>query len=63
VSSEAQTQKSEEVRSEVFSLCGIVAVTFRVLPLFAVTKCYNYSKIVLQLIVVPSGQDPINLLT
>jgi hypothetical protein len=45
VSSEAQTQRSEkDVRSEVFSLCGVVAVTFRVLLLFVVKKRYSYSK-------------------
>jgi nitrate reductase NapE component len=55
-------KKSEEVRSEVFILCGVVTVTFRVLSLFVVTKCYSYSKIVLQLIVVPPGEYPINRL-
>jgi hypothetical protein len=49
VSSEAEkqkkTQKSEEdVRSKVFSLCGVVTVTFRVSSLFVVTKWYSYSK-------------------
>jgi hypothetical protein len=33
-----------EVRSEVFILCGVVTVTFRVLSLFTVTKCYGCSK-------------------
>jgi hypothetical protein len=36
-------QMSEEVRSEVFVLCGVVTVTFRVLSLFVVTKCCSYS--------------------
>jgi hypothetical protein len=53
-------QKLKEVRSEVFILCGVVIVTFRVLSLLVVTKCYSYSKIVLQLIVVPPGEYPIN---
>jgi nitrate reductase NapE component len=48
-------QKSEEVRSKVFILCGVVTVTFRLLSLFVVAKCYSYSKIVLQVIVVPPG--------
>jgi hypothetical protein len=52
-------QKSE-VRSEDFTLCGVATVSFRVLTLFVVTKCYSYSKIVLQLIVVPPGEYPIN---
>jgi hypothetical protein len=30
--------KSEE---EIFILCGVVTVTFRVLSLFVVTKCYS----------------------
>jgi hypothetical protein len=38
----AQTQKSEK---EVFILCCVVTVTFRVISLFVVTKCYSYSKI------------------
>jgi hypothetical protein len=54
--------KSEEVSTEVFILCGVVTVTFRVLSLFVVTKCCSYSKIVLQLTVVPPGEYPINLL-
>jgi hypothetical protein len=47
------TQTMEEKQeSEVKSiLCGVVTVTFRGLSLFVVTKCYSYSKIVLQLIV------------
>jgi hypothetical protein len=48
-----------EVRSEVFILCDIVTVTFRLLALFVGAKCCSYSKIVLQLIVVPSGEYPI----
>jgi hypothetical protein len=40
-------QKSEEVRSEFFVLYGVVTVTFRVLSLFVVTRCYSYSKTVL----------------
>jgi hypothetical protein len=59
MSSETQTQKSE-VRSEVFILCG---VTFRVLSLFVVTKCYSYSKTVLQSVAVPPGEYPVNRLT
>jgi hypothetical protein len=51
-----QKKKSEEVRSEVFILCGVVTVTLRVLSLFVVTKCYSYRKIVLQLTVVPPGE-------
>jgi hypothetical protein len=58
-----QKSDEEKVRSEVFSLCGVVTLTFRVLTLFAVTKCYSYSKIGLQLIVVPPGEYPINRLT
>jgi hypothetical protein len=54
-------QKSEEkVRSGVFILCGVDIITFTVLSLFVVTKCYSYSKIVLQLTVVPPGEHPIN---
>jgi hypothetical protein len=38
-------QKTSEgevkARSEVFHLCGVVTVTFRVLSLFVVTECYN----------------------
>jgi hypothetical protein len=45
MSSEAQKQKKSEIRSDVVSLCGVVTVTFRVLSLFVVTKCYSYSKI------------------
>jgi hypothetical protein len=52
--------RQTEVRSEAFILCGVVTVTFRVLSLFAVTKCYSYSKTVLQLIVVTPGEYPIN---
>jgi hypothetical protein len=37
---------TEEVRSEIFIVHGVVTVTFRVLSLFVVTKCYSYSKIV-----------------
>jgi hypothetical protein len=40
-----RSQKSEEARSEAFMLCSVVAVTFRVSSLFAITKCYSYSKI------------------
>jgi branched-subunit amino acid transport protein AzlD len=49
-----------EARNEVFILCGVVTVAFRVLPFFVVTKCSNYSKTMLQLIVVPPGEYPIN---
>jgi hypothetical protein len=55
-----QKSEEEEVRSEAFILCGVVTVTFRVLSLFVATKCYSYSKIELQLIVVPPGEYPIN---
>jgi heme/copper-type cytochrome/quinol oxidase subunit 3 len=47
-------------KSEVKSLRGVATVTFRVLSLFVVMKCYSYSKIVLQLIVVPPGEYRIN---
>jgi hypothetical protein len=63
---EMRTQETEydrrqtEVRSDVFISCGVVTVTFKVSSLFIVTKCYSYSKIVLQLIVVPPGEYPIN---
>jgi hypothetical protein len=40
-------------------LSGVVTATFRVLSLFVVTKCYSYSKIVLQLSVVPRSDYPI----
>jgi hypothetical protein len=53
-------RKEEEVRSEVYILCGVVTVTFRVLSLFVVMKCYSHSKTVLQLIAVPPGEYPIN---
>jgi hypothetical protein len=52
--------KSDDVINEVFILGDVVTVTFRVLSLFVVTKCYSYSKCVLQLIVVPPGDHPIN---
>jgi hypothetical protein len=55
-------QKLEEVRSKVFILFGVVIVTFRMLSLFVVTKCYIYSKTVLQLTVVPPGEYLINRL-
>jgi hypothetical protein len=48
--------RQTEVRSEVFIFCGVVTVTFRVLSWFIVTKCYSYTKIVLQLIVVLPGE-------
>jgi hypothetical protein len=38
-------RKKSEVRNEIFILCGVVTVIFRVLSLLAVTKCYSYSKI------------------
>jgi nitrate reductase NapE component len=53
-------RRQTEARSEVFILCGVVTVTFRVLLLSVVTKCYSYSKIVLQLTVGPPGEYPIN---
>jgi hypothetical protein len=40
-------RRQTEVRSEVFILCDVVTVAFKVLSLFLVTKCYNYSKFVL----------------
>jgi hypothetical protein len=47
--SDAEVRRSQkkklEVISEVFILCGVVTVTFRVLSLSVVTKCYSYSKI------------------
>jgi hypothetical protein len=55
-------KRQREVRSEVFTSCGVVTVTFRVL-LFVVTKCYSYSKIVLQLTVVPPGEYSIVTVT
>jgi hypothetical protein len=60
---EKLTSEEEKFRSEVSNLCGAVTVTFRVVTLFVVTKCYSYSKIVLQLIVVPTDDYPINRLT
>jgi hypothetical protein len=36
-------QKTNRSQTEVFSLCGVVTVTFGVLSLFVVTKCYGYS--------------------
>jgi hypothetical protein len=53
-------QKSEAVRSEAFILCGIITVAFRVLSLCVVMKYFSYSKIALQLIVVPPGEYPVN---
>jgi hypothetical protein len=52
--------RQTEVRSEVFILHGVVTVTFRVLSWFVVTMSYSYSKIVLQLTVVPPAKYPIN---
>jgi hypothetical protein len=49
-----------EVRSKAVILYGIVTLTFRVLSSFIVTKCYSYSKIVLQLIVGPPSEYQIN---
>jgi hypothetical protein len=51
-------EKTEEVRNKIFALCGIVTVTFRLLALFVVTKCYSYSMISLQLTVVPPAEYP-----
>jgi hypothetical protein len=53
-------RRQREVRGEVFILCGVVIVTFRVLSWFVVMKRYSYSKIVLQLIVVLPAEYPIN---
>jgi hypothetical protein len=53
-------RRQTEVRSEAIILCGVLPVTFRVLSLFIPIKCYSYSKIVLELIVVPPGEYPIN---
>jgi hypothetical protein len=47
-----EDRRQTEVRSEIFILCGVVTVTFRVLSRFVVTECYSHNKIVLQLIVV-----------
>jgi hypothetical protein len=44
---EDKQKSEEEIRSEVFILCGIATATFRVLSRFVVTKCYSYSKTVL----------------
>jgi hypothetical protein len=44
-------------KSEVKSLVYVV------LSLSVFTRCYNYSKTVLQVIVVPPGEYPINLFT
>jgi hypothetical protein len=41
----------------------IVTVTFRVLSVFIVMKCYSYSKIVLQITVVLPGEYPIITVT
>jgi hypothetical protein len=57
------TEVRESVRSEVFNLCGVATITFRVLTLFVVTKCYSYSKIVLLLTVVPPGEYQIVTVT
>jgi hypothetical protein len=42
------------------SLCGVITITFTVLSLLVITKYYSYSKIVLQLIVVPPCEYLIN---
>jgi hypothetical protein len=52
------SQKKSDVKS--FVLCGVGTVTFRVLPWFIDTKCFSCSKTMLQLIVVPPGEYPIN---
>jgi hypothetical protein len=52
--------EEEEVRSEVFNSCGAVTVTYKVLSSVVVKKRYIYSNIVLQLIVVPPTEYPIN---
>jgi hypothetical protein len=46
-------------QTEVFILCGLVTVTFQVL-LYIVAKGYSHRKIVLQLIVVLSGEYQID---
>jgi hypothetical protein len=51
-------RRQTEVRGEVLS--GVVTVAFRVLSWFMVTRRYSYSKIVLQLTVVPPAEYPIN---
>jgi hypothetical protein len=56
---ELTNRRRTEVRSEVFILCGAVTVTIK-LSLFVVAMCYSNCKIVLQLIVVPPGEYPIN---
>jgi hypothetical protein len=53
---EDKQEAEEKFRSEVFILCGVVTVTFRVSSRFVVTKHYSYSKIVLQLLVVPPAE-------
>jgi hypothetical protein len=55
-----QTEVRKRSQKEVFILCGVVTVTFRVLSWYVDTKCYTYSKIALQLTVVPSAEYPIN---
>jgi hypothetical protein len=40
-----EKRQKSDVRIEVFILCGVVTVTFRVLSLFVVMTCYNYSRI------------------
>jgi hypothetical protein len=57
---EHRRQTEVEVRNEVFILCRIVTVTFKVLSLILITKCYSYSKTVLKPTVVSPGEYPIN---
>jgi hypothetical protein len=40
-----KSQKTSEVRSEIYNLCSVVTETFGVLSLFGVMQCYSYSKI------------------
>jgi hypothetical protein len=57
---EDKQKSEEEVKFEVFILCGVVTVTFRVSPLVVLTKCCSYIKTALQLIAFPPGEYPIN---
>jgi hypothetical protein len=61
--SSLQLNRTQQADTDDFILCGVVTVTFRVLSLFVVTKCYSYSKILLQLTVVPPGEYPIVTVT
>jgi hypothetical protein len=58
-----QLKRTQQADAEVFILCDVATVTFRVLSLFVVTKGYSYSKIALQLTVVPPGEYSIVTVT